>query len=243
MPNENIFGDGDPTPTNAPQTPEGQPVVTPPTVDPFTPILEGIKGDDGQPKYRDVPTALNALQHSQEYIKQLKQQLEEATQKASQAVTMEQVLETLKKQEAATGTPTTPAPSQGLTADDVLRLLKEKDLKEKASANASVVAKKFKEVHGEKAEEFFYGKAAEMGLSREAVNQLASSSPAAVFSMFGIKDGQLPVPPTPSGVNTSGMQAPTPQPLGTVMGFKKDVELAEYWSKLKAEVNANLGIK
>lgn len=242
MPNENIFGGGDPTPTNTPQTPEGKPAETPPAVDPFTPILEGIKGDDGLPKYRDVPTALNALQHSQEYIKQLKQQLDEATQKASQAVTMEQVLETLKKQGEGATPPTTPTP-QGLTAEDVLRLLNEKEMREKAKANTAVVAKKFKEVHGEKAEEFFYSKAAEMGLSRDSINQLASSSPAAVFSMFGIKDGQLPVTPTPSGVNTSGMQVPTPQPLGTVMGFKKDVELAEYWSKLKAEVNANLGIK
>jgi hypothetical protein len=80
-------------------------------------------------------------------------------------------------------------------------------------------------------------------LSKEAVNQLAATSPEAVFSMFGMKGGGAPVPTTPSGINTAGMQAPAPQSLGSVMGFKKDSELVDYWQKIKQEVNANLGIK
>ena len=235
MSNENIFGD-------APATPTPTPVQeTPNSGDPVVSILSEIVGDDGQQKYKDVTTALNALKHSQEYIKQMKAQLDEATQKASQAVTMEQVLAAVNKPAEAPVAPT--APPAGLTAEDVVRILQEKEQAERYKANAAKVAQRFKELHGEKAEEAFYGKAAEMGLTRESINQLAATSPDAVFSMFGIKSGQASAPPTPNGINTGGMQTPTPTALGSVMGFKTDKDLAEYWSKLKAEVNSNLGIK
>lgn len=236
MLDENIFGGETPTPNPAPV------VETPNSGDPVVSILSEITGDDGQQKYKDVATALNALKHSQEYIKQMKAQLDEATQKASQAVTMEQVLAAVSKP-ADTPSPAPTASPTGLTADDVVRILQEKERAEQQKANAAKVAQRFKALHGDKAEEAFYTRASEMGLTRDAVNRLAATSPMAVFSMFGIKDDGAPVPPTPSGINTSGMQAPTPQPLGSVMGFKTDRDLAEYWAKLKAEVNSNLGIK
>lgn len=245
MPNENIFAGGDPTP-NTPV--EGQTPVTPanpaPAADPTAALLANIKGDDGAQKYKDVTTALSALQHSQEYIKQLKQQLEEASQKASQAVTMEQVLAAINKPADAPTAPQTPQGSpSGLTAEDVLKLLQTEERKKIEKANAAKVAQKFKEVHGEKAEETFYAKAAEMGLSRDAINSLAATSPEAVFSMFGVKGGSAPVPGTPSSVNTHNMQEQQAAPRSPVMGFKRESELLDYWKKLKAEVEANLNVK
>ena len=240
---DNIFGSGDPAQTSAPQTPEGQAApVTPSqeTVDPFSPLLSNIKGDDGQQKYRDVPTALNALQHSQEYIKQLKQQLEEAQQKASQAVTMEQVLAAINKPEDK---PQGPQATPGVTPEDVLRIMQEAENKKIQQANSKRVASKFKELYGEKAEESFYNKASEMGLSRQAINNLAATSPEAVFSMFGFKDTKAPAPSAPSGVNTNSMQDPTPTQRSTVMGFKNDRDMLEYWRSLKNEVESNFGIK
>ena len=241
---DNIFGSGDPAQTPPTQTPvEGVSTPVAPAqaqADPFSPLLDSIKGDDGQPKYRDVPTALNALQHSQEYIKQLKQQLEEATQKASQAVTMEQVLATLNKEKDA---PQTPSVAPGVTPEDVLRIMQEAEVKKAHRANTEAVAKKFKELHGEKAEETFYNKAAEMGLTKQAINNLAATSPNAVFSMFGIKDSRTPAPSLPSGVNTSSMQESTPQSRTPVMGFKTDRELLEYWKNLKNEVESSFATK
>lgn len=242
MPNENIFASGDPT-TNTP-APDATPVTpaTPaPVADPAVTLLANIKGEDGQQKYKDVTTAISALQHSQEYIKQLKQQLEEATQKASQAVTMEQVLAAINKpSDAPQGT--TQAQG-GLTAEDVLRLMQAEERKKIEKANAAKVAQKFKEVHGEKAEETFYAKAAEIGLTRDAINSLAATSPEAVFSMFGLKGGPAPVPGSPSGINTHSMQAPQSTPRQPVMGFKRESELLDYWKNLKAEVERDLNVK
>ena len=227
--------------TQAPQEPAAPAAA--PTIDPAASLLSTIVGEDGTQKYKDIPTALGALQHSQEYIKQLKQQLEEATQKTSQAVTMEQILAELK----APVTPPTasqgPSTQSGLTATDVVKILQAQEQEKIAKANALKVAAKFKEVHGEKAEEVFYTKAAEMGLSRDAVNNLASTSPEAVFSMFGVKGEAPPAIAAPSGINTAGMQVAAPTVKDPVMGFKTDKELVGYWSKLKAEVNESLGIK
>jgi hypothetical protein len=58
-----------------------------------------------------------------------------------------------------------------------------------------------------------------------------------------MKGGGAPAPTTPSGINTTNMQGIGSQPLGSVMGFKKDSELVDYWQKIKQEVNTNLGIK
>lgn len=244
MPNENIFGDGNPTP-NTPV--EGQTPVTPatpaPAADPTAALLANIKGDDGAQKYKDVTTALSALQHSQEYIKQLKQQLEEASQKASQAVTMEQVMAAINKP----AEPTAPtAPSGGtnvLTAEDVLKLLQVEEQKKVQRANTAKVAQKFKEVHGDKAEETFYAKASEIGLTRDAINSLAATSPDAVFSMFGLKGSATPAPATPSGINTYGMQEQQTTPRSPVMGFKRESELLDYWKSLKTEVEKSLNVK
>jgi hypothetical protein len=128
----------------------------------------------------------------------------------------------------------------GLTPDDVLRILQEQETAKTKKANAKAVAQKFREMHGDKAEEVFYGKAKEMGLTKESINQLASTSPQAVFSMFGIQDSFKPAP-TPSGVNTFGIpQNPAPTQRKPVMGYSSDRELAEYWANIKKEVEDSL---
>lgn len=240
MSDENIFGgeapNQDPTPpAAAPVTPENADPVKDPSVD----LLSQIVGDDGAPKYKDVPTALNALQHSQNYIKELQQKLAEAEAKAKEAVTMEQVMEMLNKPPETP--PVNPDPGEpGLTPDDVLRILQEQETAKTKKANAKAVAQKFRELHGDKAEEVFYGKAKEMGLTKESINQLASSSPQAVFSMFGIQESHKPAP-APSGVNTFGIpQNPAPTQRKPVMGYSSDRELAEYWANIKKEVEDSL---
>ena len=49
---------------------------TPSSNDQLANLLTGIKNERGEPKYKDVQTALEALRHSQEYIPTLKQEKE-----------------------------------------------------------------------------------------------------------------------------------------------------------------------
>lgn len=57
--------------------------VTPsePQTDPFADKLQEIRNESGEPKYRDVPTALDALKNSQQFIEQLKQEKRELEEK------------------------------------------------------------------------------------------------------------------------------------------------------------------
>ncbi len=57
------------------QQPE-QPAAPQPSDNVFADQLASITNERGEPKYKDLPTALQALKHSQEYIPSLKQENE-----------------------------------------------------------------------------------------------------------------------------------------------------------------------
>ena len=66
MSQENIFNSEQ---TTAPQQQAQQPSTQQPA---FNDLLASITNEKGEPKYRDVPTAMDALKHSQAFIAQLK---------------------------------------------------------------------------------------------------------------------------------------------------------------------------
>lgn len=229
---ENIFD----APVEAPEVPPTSPTppATTPPADDFGSLLGAIVNEEGVPKYKDVPTALDALKHSQEYIKTLKAQLEEATNKASEAASLADVIAALKDDKPVA--PAAPVAPQGLTQEDVLRLLEQKEAAKIAKGNISVVAVKMKEKFGDKAEAAFYGRGKELGLSAEQLNGLAASSPNAVFTMFGLSAEASAAPPTPNGVNTTGTPPTTPAPRTPVMGYKSDKDVLGYWKTLNEEI-------
>lgn len=233
-----IFGENQQTPAQPNEPTQVTPAPTNDTNTQLNQLLSSIVSEDGSQKYRDVPTALDALKHSQEYIKQLKAEMEAVKSQVQNQVTMEQILETLKQQSEKKESTTAPS---GLTAEDVIRILEEKKVAEAREANAKAVASMIKEVYGEKAEEVFYGKAAELGLSKEAINHLASTSPAAIKEMFGIKK-PASTSALPSGINTAGLQEPQPTQIKSAMGYVSDKELLETWKAVQANVNKQLGI-
>ena len=63
MSDQTIFGDKQ---EETPATPGNT------QTDPFADKLQEIRNENGEPKYKDVETALSALKASQDYIKQLK---------------------------------------------------------------------------------------------------------------------------------------------------------------------------
>lgn len=234
---QNLFNDNPQTPAQPSEQPI-TPVAPVAPVDPFAQMLQNIKAEDGRQKYNTVPDALNALDHSQKYIAQLQAQIKELEVKAAQNVTMEQVLEKINAQPKEQPQ-TVPA---GLTPDDVIKLMQQQEAQKKAEANTVSFINRFKALHGEKAKDVFYGKAAEMGLSHEQIESLVATSPQAVFSMFGIVDKPASTV-MPSGVNTAAMAQPNAPQIKTVMGFVGDGELVDSWRQIKDTVNKQLGIE
>lgn len=237
----NLFNDNTQTPAQPVEQPN-QPNPTPAPaapIDPFAQMLSNIRADDGRQKYNSVPDALNALDHSQKYIAQLQAQIKELEAKAAQNVTMEQVLERINAQPKESTQPQ----QAGLTPEDVLALLQQQEAKKKAEANAAAFVSRFKELYGEKAQETFYGKAAEMGLSAQQIESLVATSPQAVYTMFGMTEKPVTSAPMPNGINTAAIVTPAAPEIKTAMGFVSEKQLVDSWKQIKDAVNAQYGIK
>lgn len=212
MSDPTIFG-SNPDGSN-PTTPSGTAATTVQTDPAIITLLSEIKNERGEPKYKSLPDALNALKHSQEYIPQLTGQLSQkdaelisARAEAARVVELEKtVLALTQKTETPSGTP----PQVGLTpeqiAELVTRTLSQKEQADLAKKNTALVADTLKANFGTEAEAKYNAKAAELGMSVAEFNSLAARSPAAVLQMLGAKTQATPASPTTPTINTTGFQ-------------------------------------
>ena len=196
-----------PAPVEPQNTPNPDPVVT---------MLQSIKNDKGEPKYKTVEDAIKALQHSQSYIptltdekKRLEQELEEARLQAAKVAELESTVARLLN--------SSPAPTSAPAVIDeskieelVTRTLTQKQIQATQEQNQKAVTAAVISKFGDKAEEVFYGKAAELGMTKAEINQLAASRPKAVLSLLGIQDTVVPEQTrkqsTQTALNTAGVE-------------------------------------
>lgn len=190
----NIFQDAGATTPENNNTPAG---VTPGSTEQLTTLLAGITNERGEQKYKTTEEALKALQHSQNFIPDLKNQLSSKDQELqalkAQAAELEALKDTVSKlTQKLTETPSNPQGNQiseEAIAELVGRQLTARQVAEKASQNQASVAQALQAQYGEKASEMFYSKAKELGMSQDQINSLAASSPQAVLTMFGVTGG------------------------------------------------------
>jgi len=192
--------------------------------DMFADLLNGVKNERGEPKYRDVTEALKGLQHAQTYIPELKQenatlrnQLNELRAQVDKLKAVEDTVQklTIAQQEPAV-TKANVLDEQSV-AELINRTLTQKETQAIQKANLSKVTSTLINKFGDKAEKEFYGKASELGMTVEQINALAAQSPQAVFKMLGIDSvpqQQKTTLPTSTSANTDGF---TPQ-LNTFIG-------------------------
>lgn len=176
-------------------------------------LLEGIKNDRGEPKYKSLPDALTALQHSQQYIPQLTSTLaEKDAELARLRAEAARVAELERSIQELTRQPSQPqnTPPAGLTEEQIAELvnrtLTKTQREEKERQNIAAVASALKASFGTEAETKYNAKAAEIGMSVSEFNALAARSPQAVLQMLGAKAAPTNVAPNQSTVNTTGLQ-------------------------------------
>jgi len=186
-----------------PNVPDNQALLT---------LLSEIKNERGEPKYKTLPEALNALRHSQEYIPTLTSQLSQkdaelasARAEAARVAELERVVQELT-QRTPTGS-TTPA---GLTAEQIADLVERNmetvKAKDVAKQNTALVAASLQAALGTEAESKYNAKAAELGMSVMELNALTARSPKAVLAMFSVASAPVKTgSPTHSTVNTTGL--------------------------------------
>jgi hypothetical protein len=192
------------------------------SVQPTTPttptIPEGLEElvGDGK-KYSSLEDALKSIPHAQQHIARLEEENRLYKENLEKAKSMEDILEQMKSQQPK-GDQT--GQQVGEDADDLLSklssqldsLLEQKlSLKQQETVhkqNAQTVTSAFKEAYGDKAEEVYKGLSEETGMSVEALNQMAATSPKALLKLAGLSGKTGTTSPKPqSSFNTEALMA------------------------------------
>lgn len=213
MSDPTIFSQNTDASTNASSQAATQQVATQQVTPPLVDLLKEIRNPDGSQKFGDVTGLAKGYQHSQSFIqtlmeekKQLEEQLNSYKSQSDKTSELERtVQELLQQRNQNTTTPVTPEQ----IAEMVNRSLDTRSVKEKQAANLATVTSTLQQAFGADAETKFYGKAAELGMSREEINALAAQNPKATFQLLGITQTtthQHTGAPKASTVNAAGFQ-------------------------------------
>lgn len=159
----------------------------------FTDLLGKIRNENGEQKYNDIPKALDALAHSQSYIPQLKSEVEakeaeikRLTEELNKRAAVEDVVQKLTAQQAQ---PETTPRVSGLSEQEVLNLVQNFSAKQSAQTQAINNEKQVSDAlfskFGEKTGDVVASRAAELGMTVEALKTLSQTSPQAALQLFG----------------------------------------------------------
>lgn len=219
---------------------------------PFEDQLKGIVNEDGKQKYDSLPKALEGLKNSQEYIPQLKTELQ--SKEAENAALREQLARTeavedvvsrLSNQQAVPTENTTQV--QGLDENAVKGLFNQYTQDQQRSAaqasNENTVNSALVNLYGEKAGEIVANKAAELGTTVQALQETARVNPQLVLAAFGqtkdqtsVTNGSVSIPavnPTDTGVTA---------PEKSLLAGATSKEQAAFMRQIRDEVWAENGI-
>lgn len=193
------------TPTETPTQPVVQPEAannpSPASTDNgFADLLGVVVNDKGEQKYSSVPEAMKGLVHSQEHIRNLETEMATLRQELEKRSSVEDALKQLTPAEQPAATP-----APGLSMEDVNALLEQREQQKVVESNTKTVVSAIQEKFGDKAEEAFYGKAQELGMTKEQFNNLAAQSPNAVLAFFNTA-APTSSAVSQSSINTTGLQ-------------------------------------
>lgn len=193
--------------TNQQETPAQQPSQE----SAFTNQLSMIKNENGEQKYNDVPKALDALAHSQSYIPQLKSEVDtqaaeiaRLTEELSKRAAVEDVVDKLTAQQAQ---PESTPQVSGMNEQEVLTLVQNFSAQQQQQSAAMTNEKQVSDVlfgqYGDKTQDVVVSKAAELGMTVEALKSLSQTSPQAALQLFG-SSAQPQARATTGSINISG---------------------------------------
>ena len=148
-------------------------------------------------KYRTAEDALKALPHAQGHIKTLEEEAKQLREELAKRKAAEELLEEFKASGVLGGNRQEPAEPANVNYEEIIAsVLAKKEAATTAQKNISTVVSTFTEAFGDKTkgEEMYNKVAEESGLSIEALNRLAATSPEAVMRLAGITKKQETMP-------------------------------------------------
>jgi len=246
---DTIFGnpeDGKPaapkqeTPAAEPSTQQDDAKPAEPTQapDPYATMLDTIRTEDGRQKYATVSDAISSIPHAQDHIKSLTEKVREMEEQLKQAKKVDDIMERVESTQAAKEQPSS---KQELDETKIAQLLEaqltEREKRVQMEQNINSVSSTLKEQFGDKAEEKYKAKAAELGLDLETFNGLSATSPKAVLHYFGVAKQDSNSGTYKSSVNTAAFaqqQKPAEDPMARYRS--SDSELLHKWRASASKV-------
>lgn len=222
----------------------------------YADLLNGIKNESGVPKYDSVPKALEALAHSQQFIPQLKTELQQKEaeiqklkEQLGQTQSVEEIVSRLTQQQQAQ-VKDIPAQASGLDEAAVAKLvqdvLKQTKQQESAQYNQAKVQETLTAKYGDKVIDVLESKAKELGMTRQELGSLASQKPDLVLALFGAQASTGAKPTTGSVNIPSSYQPERPQlqrPEKSLLSGATSKDQAAFMRKIKEEIYAKHGIQ
>lgn len=250
MPDQDVFGNE--TQTNQSEDP------TQSNTNPFEDKLKGIVNDKGEQKYKTVEDALEALNHSQQFIETLKQ---EAAQKDNRIAELgvevntlkavEDIVKDLKPNVEPVTTVQDPKPvDNGLNEDKVAQLIKDaldntrqNDVR---NENKTSVANELAKLYGDKTGEVVSQKAKELNMKPSDLGKMSEENPALVLSLF--KDVKVEnTSPTKTSIQSNPNQVQSNDMPTTdknlITGAVTEEDRMDAWNKVKDYTYKNLGVE
>lgn len=222
----------------------------------YADLLNAIKNEQGQPKYDSLPKALEALVHSQQYIPQLKTELQTREQELAtlraeleKRSTVEDVVSRLTAQQDKPQDQGTPPATSGLDEQAVLQLVQKALAQTKqvdqAAQNTAQVQQALTSMYGEKSREVVEQKARELGTTPKELGDLASKNPNLVLALFNA--AQKAAPKTTTGsvhLPSSYMpeRKPLERPSKSLLSGATSRDQADFMARIKEEVYARHGV-
>ena len=221
------------------------------TSNPFEDKLKVIVGAEGNPKYEDVDTALDALAHSQAHIKTLederrssKEEIEKMREELANRATVEDFVNKISPQE-----PNKVVETQdkvvGLDEEKVAEIISNTFSKREQEAskvnNLNTVVKVLKESFGDKANTVVSDKAKELGMSVTELQEMASEKPNVVLGLFKNLDLTKTKTITPSH-NSSRKPDDKELPSDLMKFGISSNELRTGWNEIGRSVKGKYGI-
>jgi hypothetical protein len=233
-----LFKESDQTPA-AEVTPVTE-VAPTPEAGIFDAALKEITNPEGNPKYGNVPEALNGLKNAQEHIAKLEAENNSLRTKTQEAATMEDLMAKLDRPPQEQ---TVPA---GVSIEDVegvaLNALRQAKEQEVSVGNLNRVESEMTNRFGAEASTKFKQKANDLGMTTAELSNLAMRSPQAFLNQFPNAKPQGTPTLDLRGLNIEALATGKPATTLTVptniMYGAKSTTVKQLWSDVKSKVNS-----
>jgi len=192
----NVFEDDNGATASTPTQPTSSPA---PDTDQYQELLKTITREDGSPKYDSLEKAMEGFKHSQDHIARLEAENRELREVSVRAKTLEEMITKMQgtpshdqNRQSQAQTSTTPTLTEDQIAEMANRVYDNRTRAQIVQDNLNKFSSSIGERFGDKAREEFNNALSNSGLTKEQVQSIASTNPAAAIKILGLDKSAVP---------------------------------------------------